>query len=386
MATVNPEYFNFGQRFQEGMDQARTRRLQDIALGQQQEDRAMQMQDRQARMEAMQQQQSAQQSEAQYAAQIREATTLLNATKALKNVQPERRRQALDQWAQRNPIIAGVAKQIPQDADLSDQGLDEFANSMGILVQGYGQPQGNSDFMRAIEIMRNPSASDTDRAAAEVALGLRARAIETRPQLVQTIGPDGKPRYESVKVGAGELPTGAPTQPPQKEPETTFGKEVDKQTAKRISTLQDTIPTVVDRLSALESVKQGFDQGRYSTGMENIAIPDWLQSSNNQELITKINQEVLEKAEQMKGALSDKDVAFLKASVLDINKGEVANKKILSDVIEVLRKAEQRANSELEHYQAGGRTTTFKPTSTAQPAASDQPKRLKYNPATGKLE
>lgn len=47
MAQVDPRYFNWGERFQEGMETSRQRRLQDIALGQQQEDRAMRLEDRQ---------------------------------------------------------------------------------------------------------------------------------------------------------------------------------------------------------------------------------------------------------------------------------------------------------------------------------------------------
>lgn len=361
MATVDPRYFDWGARFQEGMEQSRQRRLQDIALGQQQEDRARDEEERQLRMSGLKQQQAAQQSESQYANHLREATTLLNAAKALKGVPLERRRQALEQWGQRNQIIAGALKHIPPETDLSDQGLDEFAASMGIAVQGYGQPQGNSDFLRAIEIMRNPQASPQERQAAEVALGLKARAVEMRPspRIVQGVDPNtGQPAFEVVDPNSGQRPTILPA--PKKAPESTFDKEIAKQTAKRIAEVQETLPVVDERIQAMKTVLAGFERGQYSTGMENAFIPDYLQSTNNQELMTKINQEVLGKAEQMKGALSDKDVAFLKSATLDLNKGEAANKKILADVIAVLERAAARSGQELEHYQAGGSIKDYK--------------------------
>lgn len=379
MAQVDPRYFDWGGRFQEGVEQSRQRRLQDIALGNEQMDRGRVEEDRQLDRQLKLQKLSqgerdgvTAQAESQYANHLREATTLLNAAKALKGVPPERRRQALEQWGQRNQIISSALKHIPPETDLSDAGLDEFAASMGIAVQGYGQPQGNSDFLRAIEIMRNPQASPQEKQAAEVALGLRARAMEMRPnpRIVQGVDPaTGQPAFEVVDPNSGQRPTIKPQ--PTKQPETTFDKEVAKQTAKRISVVQDTLPVVAERLQSMKAVLSGFDKGQYSTGMENVLIPDYLQSTNNQELITKINQEVLGKAEQMKGALSDKDVAFLKSATLDLNKGEAANKRILADVIAVLERAANRSNQELDHYQSGGSIKDFRTQQTGQQSDED---------------
>lgn len=356
MATVDPAAFDWGSRIMQGMEQGRARRLQDIALGQQQEDRLRAQKEQDLKMQALQEQQKSQQADSQYAQHVREAQTLFNASQALKKIPLERRRQMLETWGRSNPIIGGVMQHIPPETDLSDQSLDEFSAGMGATLQQYKSPQVSSDFLRALEIIKNPQVSEQERAAAEVALGLRGRA-----------GAEAITPYQQAQLDIERQRLAGKEKADAAKPiETTFTKEVDKQTAKRVTSLQDTIPAVSDRLSALRSVLSGFEKGQYSTGPENVIIPDWAQSQKNQELITQINQEVLGKAEQMKGALSDKDVAFLKASVLDINKGEKANKEILAKIIATLEAAERRANSELEHYQTGGTTATYKPGSPTQ--------------------
>lgn len=183
MAQVDPRYFDWGGRFQEGMEQSRQRRLQDIALGQQQEDRAAEGRERELRMTGLQQQQTAQQQENQYSQQVRELTTLTNAMKALRKVPVERRRQVASGWAQQNPIIAGAMQKVPGDYGFDDQSLDESIIGFESAIQQYGAPQANSDFLRALEIVRNPNASEQEKMAAEVALGLKARAGAPTPSM-----------------------------------------------------------------------------------------------------------------------------------------------------------------------------------------------------------
>ncbi len=207
MATVNPQYFDWGSRIQEGFQQGRELNRQQIERQQADEDRVM-------RINAQKEAQQAQSQKNQYEQHIRESQTLFNVAKALKNVQPERRRQTLESWGQRNPIVGNALKQIPPDTDLSDQSLDEFSAGMGAVLQQYQAPQVNSDFLRALDIIRNPNASPQERAAAEVALGLKARAIETRPapRIIEGVDPStGQPTFEVVDPASGQKPTIKPT-------------------------------------------------------------------------------------------------------------------------------------------------------------------------------
>lgn len=217
MATVDPRAFDWGSRIMQGMEQGRERRLQDIALGQQQEDRAREQQERQMRMQNMQQQQSQQQSENQYAQHIRESQTLFSAAQALKKVPPERRRQTLEAWAKSNPIIGGVIQHIPTDADLSDGGLDEFSAGMSAALGGFQQGQA----VQSVEMDENGNLFIIDRSGGikqainpqtgKPIVGRKPGAQVAGKRIVQGVDAQGNPTYQVVDLAAGEQPTIKPT-------------------------------------------------------------------------------------------------------------------------------------------------------------------------------
>lgn len=359
MATVNPGYFNFGQQFEQGQEQARQRNLQDIVFGQQQEDRALRMQDRQANMAAAQQQQQAQQAEGQYVAQVRQAQTLYNAANALKRVPPERRKQALATWGQANPLLAQVITQLPPDADLSDASLDEFAAGMGTFAEQARQP--NSDFIRALDIVRNPNATEEEKLAAQISLGMKPRAVTTAPQLVQTVDPaTGQVRWESVDVKGGSVPTGTPV-PNVKEAAATEAERKAAGFYERMLNSRENLsklegegykPTTRDILTAGGSYTNvlATPQGQqYRQAQEN-----WIRANLRKESGAVIGAE--EMASEIKNYFPQ-----------------------VGDSPQVIAQKEQnRVVLEQNMLREAGRAAEKRPQQAA--------KRLKYNPATGRLE
>lgn len=226
MAEVNPQYFNWGQQFQQGMDTARQRTLQDIAFGQQQEDRSMQMQDRQRAIASEQAKQGMQQAESQYAAHIREAQTLYNVANALKKVPAERRRQALEQWGKQNPIIAGALQHVPPETDLSDPSLDEFASGMSAALGGFQQ----GSAVQSVEMDENGNLFIIDRQGGikqainpqtgQPIIGRKPQAQIAGKRIVEGVDAQGNPTFQVVDLGAGEQPTIKP-KPNVKETTTT---------------------------------------------------------------------------------------------------------------------------------------------------------------------
>lgn len=385
MATVDPRYFDWGARFQEGQETAKRNRLQDIAFGQQQEDRAMAMEDRSMRLNAMRQQQEAQQAENQYATQLREATTLLNTAKALKGVPLERRRQALEQWGARNPIIAGALQQIPPETDLSDAGLDEFAASMGIAVQGYGSPQGNSDFLRAVEILRNPNAPQTERAAAEIALGLKARA-----------GADAITPYQQAQLDLERQKLGAKETSDATKASSAVTDKIKVATGTaRAKQMYSGIDAARGTLVNLVELENAIDQGAQFGPLAS-RVPSF--SGATQRGDRALANLALSNIKQLPGPASDKDIAFIRQSSIS----DTMDEKTMKELIPQLRAAAERvieknmrvaamieqgmtaSEAEAEVWGTGAPGPGIVP--QGQQTPQSQPRRLKYNPATGALE
>lgn len=110
---------------------------------------------------------------------------------------------------------------------------------------------------------------------------------------------------------------------------------------------------------------------KYRTGPTNVLIPDVLQSADNQVFLTVVNQAVLDAADQLTGVISDRDMEFLKQATMSLTTREDANREILRRKIEIIDKGIQKANEGMR-----------------QPAQSSgsAPRRLRFNPATGRLE
>lgn len=217
MATVDPRAFDWGSRIMQGMEQGRDRRLQDIALGQQQEDRAREQQERQMRMQNMQATQAQQQSENQYTQHVREAQTLFSASQALKRVPLERRRATLETWAKANPIIGGAIQHIPPETDLSDESLDDFGYGMSAALGGFQQGQA----VQSVEMDENGNLFIIDRSGGikqainpqtgKPIVGRKPVSQVAGKRIVQGVDGQGNPTYQVVDLAAGEQPTIKPT-------------------------------------------------------------------------------------------------------------------------------------------------------------------------------
>lgn len=124
------------------------------------------------------------------------------------------------------------------------------------------------------------------------------------------------------------------------------------------------LPKLRQQITDLRQLRNDLGT-KYSTGPLNAVIPDMLQSADNQVFLTRVNEAVLDAASMLTGVISDKDMEFLRKATISMTNKEDANRDILDRKIRILESAEKQAQG--GQSQGAGR-------------------RLKFNPATGRIE
>lgn len=318
MATVDPRAFDWGTRIMQGMEQGRERKLQD-------EDRMRQEEERKLRMQALQQSQTNQQKENEYAQHIREAQTIIGAKDALKKIPLERRRQALESWAKTNPVIGGIIQYIPPETDLSDNSLDELGYGMGAVLQQYKSPQVNSDFLRAMEILKNPNASEEEKTAAHIHLGIKPRAG------AEVITP-----YQQAQIDLEQQKLKQKTEADATKANEGKGQKIrDAVGIVRAKQMYAGIDAARGTLASLDELDQAIKAGAQFGPIASRA-PSFTEASQRGD--RALANLALSNIKQLPGPASDRDIAFIKqASISD-----KIDQKTMSVLIPKLKEAAAR--------------------------------------------
>lgn len=346
---IHPDYAGGIFRAQQAAQNNKFGQLREQALKQQME--------QSAEAQKMKQQQANQQS------QFDGLGRLAKATDALMKLPAERRGQALAFYAQYDPFIGQVMEQSKTDMgglDLSDASLAQFKQQLSMysdprqMQKLHSTMQGNDGNVYGIF---------QDGQTKDLGIDHRFTSQQAQPVAKNVKSINGVPVQE-IKYSDGREETltldGQPITPDyfQSNQKTQLNddraKEANKETVKVASKLQEALPKAVERMNAIRGLLQRFERDEFSTGMENIIIPDNLQSAENKELLTFINNEVLAKSSELSGVLSDNDVRFLQQAVLSLDKDEETNKRILIDALQRIERGIQESQSKLRHFQQGG--------------------------------
>lgn len=117
----------------------------------------------------------------------------------------------------------------------------------------------------------------------------------------------------------------------------------DVQEHAKVVELRENLPLLRERRQKLLEIYNGIKEGEIRTGPINKAIPDFLQSAENQVYMAAVNEEILDVAERMTGILSDSDILLLKTTGFNMDNKPEANMAILGKKMDVLNRAISRA-------------------------------------------
>ena len=188
-----------------------------------------------------------------------------------------------------------------------------------------------------------------------------------------TLSPEQQQQFLSIK--RAQSPT---IERLQQEQDIKTSARLKEQAATQMAAANEAVISADSMLSPVNRALSLLESGAASTGTTlDKFMPQFMQNPDNQELIGLINQDVLNQAQKISGALSDGDLALLKDSTLSMNNAPETNVKILKRAKQLIEKGRQEATRRYQHFYEGGTYIDYRPSwmgdtipATTQPTAT----------------
>ena len=184
-----------------------------------------------------------------------------------------------------------------------------------------------------------------------------------------TLSPEQQQQFLSIK--RAQSPT---IERLQQEQDIKTNARLKEQAATQMAAANEAVISADSMLSPVNRALSLLESGAASTGTTlDKFMPQFMQNPDNQELIGLINQDVLNQAQKISGALSDGDLALLKDSTLSMNNAPETNVKILKRAKQLIEKGRQEATRRYQHFYEGGTYIDYRPSwmDNTAPAATE---------------
>ncbi len=279
----------------------------------------------------------------------------------------------------------------PSDNNRIYDGIQKTNKITGATETIWLTPNAKAQIAGETEQAKNPALIDRQAAIEEIknSAFYQRLSAEGQQKILDAYGLIDPKTQEQQAVG--DVKT-------QQEIEANKGKNIDNSKIKSIEETANTASAANAIITNATKLKQLLEQGLETGGtFESISRDIFSRlgvTTEAQGLFLSLSgQLVLDKVQQMKGALSDKDREFLTQQAPSIDLSVAANRAILNNMIEAASNALNKANSAREQLNSGNTdlptitnpNSTSAPNNTTETTTNRTPKKV-FNPATGRLE